>query len=264
MKKIWLFGFNTFFLVFILNGIKAQEKSPFAESRNVNLKSLLIGQKTGNETFCRGTAFLVKKGIKYYLVTDYHVIPGYNPRDTFSIDCKYPKTQKPCPRPDSVIVFFHTLKGSLRKTYPLYKKNRKLFFTFPYKNAVYQVYDLTFLPITIPKNVIIDTININKDEVLPKRADTIAIYGFNRHYSSIIGLPWCETGTFIGVDSGFGKNVLFVFECPQNLDGDSGAPVYLVSNNHLEFIGMQWATDPLTNQCVFLNKTIIKQFLDKL
>jgi hypothetical protein len=213
-------------------------------------KSLHITQKKGNRYLCTGTGFLVTKNYTTYLVTNYHLIPGYESEDTSKIQCSIKEI------PDSIRIAFHTLFNGryLEKTYPLYSKGERLFFTpspswrnpFGKKGIV----DLAFLPLkNIPQNVLIDTIslqgNINYDNI--KEGNIIAIFGFRHDTSAPNEFPRCDTAK-ISRDVKDPENNFIFFKSSKDLGGDSGSPVYLLYNNSWEFIGIESSTLPYTSK----------------
>jgi hypothetical protein len=156
--------------------------------------------------------------------------------------------------PDNVRIFFHSkLKGHLPDSinYKLYNGSERTFVTIQslpdsLKSGPKDVLDICFLPLDyncLPKDALLDTINIWDNTPIPKQNDLISFWGYNTDPNEY-KFPSIDTGlvthsTYVPEDGIFiesGTYIYFAFH--KAFDGNSGSPVYVNKNGGIAFVGM--------------------------
>ena len=217
----------------------------------LSTKSIYILTTKDGQKMAVGASFLITRHGKYYLATNYHIIPGYEAGDST-------KAHDPSDSiPDNVRIFFHSkLKGHLPDSmnYKLYNGKVRNFITIPnipdsLRLAPKEVFDICFLPLDVtllPKDVLLDTVNIFTNSPTPKQNDLISFWGYNTDPNEY-KLPSIDTGLVVhpryireeGFFPEFDTYIYFAFH--KDFDGNSGSPVYANENWGIEFVGMHCA-----------------------
>ncbi|MDB5087538.1 MAG: hypothetical protein JWR09_1532 [Mucilaginibacter sp.] len=193
-----------------------------------------------DKDFGTGSAFIVNKNGKLYLITNYHLIPGYDANDTTILY----HTKR---RADVVYILFHLKNPTMAilLPYKLYNRSgKRLFYTIPNQKSKdifpKSITDLSILPLgSIDKRVFIDTVRIwDKSDPYASRGSIASIWGFRYNHGVGRQYPMADTGIVLANNLNINGRYLIVMRTHKFMSGDSGAPVYLSYNNDLIFLGI--------------------------
>jgi hypothetical protein len=235
---------------FFHRGPRLKEKELFErDSAIISPKVLYIEELDSTGTIAHATGFLIKKRDQIYLVTNYHVVTEHSPGDTCifvylnkatptQLRIFFYRKQKSAP-PDSLICELYTN----HKRNFISKANTDVRFQVGYGKR--QVFDIAFLPInknTLPKDILIDTINLGTpSDITTARSDNamISIWGF-AGLDRKIKRPSIDTARLVVSKQIPGNHLQVnpIFSVHRDLSGNSGGPVYVDSSDGVHFFGM--------------------------
>lgn len=215
-----------------------------AHSKELWDKSLMVRTRRNNEKRETGTGFVVNKNGKLYLVTNYHIVPGFDFIDTTKIFKGYKAP------PNKLVIYFHTKTDkNIVKIYDLYdKNNRRNFFSFPMTNIALgqggnSIIDICYIPLgKLDSKIKVDTVRIfDNIKYNPKPKDLVAVWGFRGEI--IVMGRYCpvDTGLISKTPYFNSTNLAIVINVHMSLAGSSGAPVYYHGTSKPLFIGIESA-----------------------
>lgn len=225
------------------DGLAPSDYEMYIYVKNIqhSFKSVLIIVGCDSTILATGTATLVSRNGNIFLVTNYHLIPGFQCSDTTKRQNKYDKIAK------WVKVVFHGLSDSIKveHKYNLYDRNGNRLFTTPSSdtNTLFkrkgEVVDISFMKLPrVPKNIRLDTIPITSPKIFVDSSEIISVWGYRGgrlregHFSlldtaRIAKSPYIEGMNYI------------IFSSHKSFSGNSGAPVFVHKPTGLEFIGIE-------------------------
>jgi hypothetical protein len=204
----------------------AQSQPPQAVNRQVDrlsVSSLLLEVVSGGQQLGTATGFVVQKGNKFYLVTNWHVVTCLRPDNGTSLD--------PQRRTPDEIKIFHNTKGKLGEWHWVSESltdsatGKPRWIEHP---ALGKRVDIIALPLTKTSDIDLYPIDLNLRNVpirlLP--AGAVSIVGFPFGHASYLGLPIWKAGT-VASDPDFDYDGLpEVLVDATGRPGMSGSPVF--------------------------------------
>ena len=209
-------------------------------------KSIFVGAMIDSDSIARGGAFLVMKNRKLFLVTAYHIVPGFNALDTSENESGFRI-------PNKLRIYFHSQKQTdppKELTVDLYLNHKRTFFSIPpsfLKSGLElprEVLDIIFLPLELnklPKGILLDTVNLYDKDVVVNDGDLVSVWGFadtlkNKYPTTdtaIIKNPKITSmATYVPENGVYGYYTMH-----KSFDGNSGGLVYTYLSDGAHFIG---------------------------
>jgi len=208
---------------------------------------MLVIQMWNGEFEDGGSSFLVNKKGKIYLVTCYHIVPGYEFLDTSLLHGRKSHA------PDVLSIFFHSKNREappILTKCTLYTNNKRNFFTVPIihgamiGNGDREVFDLAFIPLNmqkLPKDALIDTVPLYDKDVIISKGNLISMWGFEDSLKN--QYPSIDTGIITKQKYNPNEGQInewahSFYSIHKDIEGNSGCPVFVHLSDGAHFVGI--------------------------
>lgn len=187
----------------------------------LSVRSLLMKLFCNHQLMGTATGFIVQKGDKYYLVTNWHVLNDKRPDNGQSLD--------PRGRTPDEVVILHNAKGHLGQWTPVSEplfddQHRSRIIEHP----LHQQVDVVFLPLTHTTDVDLYPVDLALRNIPMqiRTAAEVSIVGFPFGQASFGGLPIWKSGAVASdPDIDYANSPQFLVDTTSR-PGMSGSPVY--------------------------------------
>lgn len=200
---------------------KAEQKSVVIDPLSV--RPLYLIQVEGNEVIGRATGFVVQKAKDYYLITNWHVVSGRNPK---SNEIRHPEGKTP----DALLIWHHgkQLGSWVRKKEELYdKKGERRWLEHTTLGSAIDVVALPLEAIGDDIQLYPLDLSLADANMVPEVAMPVSIIGFPEGFTSAGFLPIWKTGHIASEPNlDYHGEPLFLIDATTR-PGMSGSPVIL-------------------------------------